>query len=48
MSQPMKVNSLPTSAKNSLELGVIADDLTGGVKLASLLESNGVHCPCCD
>ena len=28
-----------------LELGVIADDLTGGVKLASLLEAAGVHCP---
>lgn len=28
-----------------LELGVIADDLTGGVKLASLLEDAGVRCP---
>ena len=28
-----------------LELGVIADDLTGGVKLASLLERAGVRCP---
>ena len=28
-----------------LELGVIADDLTGGVKVASLLEEEGVHCP---
>ena len=26
-------------------LGVIADDLTGGVKVASLLESAGVRCP---
>ena len=29
----------------TLELGVIADDLTGGVKLASLLEGAGVRCP---
>ena len=29
----------------ALELGVIADDLTGGVKLASLLEDAGVRCP---
>ena len=28
-----------------LELGVIADDLTGAVKLASLLERAGVRCP---
>ena len=28
-----------------LELGVIADDLTGGVKVASLLEEEGVRCP---
>ena len=28
-----------------LELGVIADDLTGGVKVASLLEEQGVRCP---
>ena len=28
-----------------LELGVIADDLTGGAKVASLLESEGVPCP---
>ncbi len=28
-----------------LELGVIADDLTGAVKLASLLEAQGVRCP---
>ncbi len=28
-----------------LELGVIADDLTGGVKVASLLEREGVRCP---
>ncbi len=28
-----------------LELGVIADDLTGGVKVASLLEREGVPCP---
>ena len=28
-----------------LELGVIADDLTGGAKVASLLESEGVACP---
>ncbi len=28
-----------------LELGVIADDLTGGVKVASLLEEDGVRCP---
>lgn len=28
-----------------LELGVIADDLTGGVKVASLLEEAGVRCP---
>ena len=28
-----------------LELGVIADDLTGGVKVASLLEAAGVRCP---
>lgn len=26
-------------------LGVIADDLTGGAKVASLLESAGVRCP---
>ena len=29
----------------TLQLGVIADDLTGGVKVASLLEVAGVHCP---
>ena len=28
-----------------LELGVIADDLTGGMKVASLLEREGVRCP---
>ena len=28
-----------------LELGVIADDLTGGAKVASLLEGEGVRCP---
>ena len=28
-----------------LELGVIADDLTGAVKVASLLEAAGVRCP---
>ena len=28
-----------------LELGVIADDLTGGVMVASLLEREGVRCP---
>ena len=28
-----------------LELGVIADDLTGGAKVASLLEAEGVPCP---
>ena len=28
-----------------LELGVIADDLTGGVKVASLLEQAGIRCP---
>ena len=28
-----------------LELGVIADDLTGGVKVAGLLEREGVRCP---
>ena len=28
-----------------LELGVIADDLTGGAKVASLLESAGIRCP---
>lgn len=28
-----------------LELGVIADDLTGGVKVASLLEEQGIRCP---
>ena len=28
-----------------LELGVIADDLTGGVKVASLLEHEGIRCP---
>ena len=28
-----------------LDLGVIADDLTGGAKVASLLESEGVRCP---
>lgn len=29
----------------ALELGVIADDLTGGMMVASLLEREGVHCP---
>lgn len=29
----------------TLELGVIADDLTGGAKVASLLESAGIRCP---
>ena len=28
-----------------LELGVIADDLTGGMKVAALLEREGVRCP---
>ena len=28
-----------------LELGVIADDLTGGMMVASLLEQEGVRCP---
>lgn len=28
-----------------IELGVIADDLTGGAKVASLLETAGVRCP---
>ena len=28
-----------------LELGVIADDLTGGMMVASLLEREGVRCP---
>ena len=28
-----------------IELGVIADDLTGGMKVASLLEREGVRCP---
>lgn len=28
-----------------LEPGVIADDLTGGVKVASLSEEEGVRCP---
>ena len=28
-----------------LELGVIADDLTGGMMVASLLEREGVTCP---
>ena len=28
-----------------IELGVIADDLTGGMMVASLLEREGVHCP---
>ncbi len=28
-----------------MELGVIADDLTGGMMVASLLEREGVHCP---
>ncbi len=28
-----------------LELGVIADDLTGGMMVASLLEREGVSCP---
>ena len=29
----------------ALELGVIADDLTGGMMVASLLEREGVRCP---
>ncbi len=29
----------------SIELGVIADDLTGGMMVASLLEREGVNCP---
>ena len=28
-----------------MEIGVVADDLTGGAKVAALLESVGVHCP---
>ncbi|GIR82441.1 MAG: hypothetical protein CM15mP84_01890 [Cellvibrionales bacterium] len=28
-----------------IELGVLADDLTGGMMVASLLESEGVSCP---
>ena len=28
-----------------IELGVLADDLTGGMMVASLLESEGVECP---
>ena len=28
-----------------LELGVLADDLTGGMMVASLLEREGVRCP---
>ena len=28
-----------------IELGVIADDLTGGMMVASLLEREGVRCP---
>ena len=29
----------------ALELGIIADDLTGGMMVASLLEREGVRCP---
>ena len=29
----------------ALELGVLADDLTGGMMVASLLEREGVPCP---
>ena len=32
-------------AHEHIHLGVIADDLTGGAKVASLLESSGVLCP---
>ena len=28
-----------------LELGILADDLTGGMMVASLLEREGVRCP---
>ena len=35
----------PRDTEPMLELGVIADDLTGGVKVASLLEEDGVRCP---
>ena len=28
-----------------LELGVLADDLTGGMMVASLLEADGIRCP---
>ena len=31
--------------RNMIELGVIADDLTGGMMVASLLEREGVRCP---
>lgn len=32
-------------AEKALELGVIADDLTGGMMVAALLEREGVRCP---
>ena len=28
-----------------IELGILADDLTGGMMVASLLEREGVNCP---
>ena len=28
-----------------LELGILADDLTGGMMVASLLEAEGIRCP---
>ncbi len=28
-----------------IELGILADDLTGGMMVASLLEREGVECP---
>ena len=28
-----------------IELGILADDLTGGMMVASLLEGEGVECP---
>ena len=31
--------------RDRIELGVLADDLTGGMMVASLLESEGVECP---
>ena len=45
MTQAETTNHVPESSSSSLQLGVIADDLTGSVKLASRLESAGVRCP---